>query len=368
MTVSKVYFSDFRTPYAGIPIPDKFAALIEKAGMGDIDFKNKFVAIKIHFGEMGNVSYLRHFYARIVSDFIKSRGGKPFLTDCNTLYVGKRKDAIEHMETAYLNGYNPLGTGCHVIIGDGLKGLNETLVTIDGDYVKEARIGAAIMEADIVISLSHFKGHEATGFGGTIKNIGMGCGSRAGKMDMHSSGKPQANRDECIGCHACADICAHDAIVFPDGKAYMNHDICVGCGRCLGACPVDAVEPPSDHAAEVLCCKIAEYAWAVIKGRPHFHINVISDVSPFCDCHFENDAPIVPNIGMFASFDPVAIDRACVDACNAAPVNPGSILGECEHRHGDHFLDVNPNAKWKECLEHAAKMGAGTEEYELITL
>ena len=367
MEKAKVYFTDFRTPYNGRTIPEKFENLLRQAGMDKIDFNNKFVAIKIHFGELGNISYLRPFYARVVADFIRARGGKPFLTDCNTLYVGARKNAIEHMETAYLNGYNPFTTGCHVVIADGIKGLNETLVPIDGEYVKEAKIGAAIMEADIVVSLNHFKGHESVGFGGALKNLGMGCGSRAGKKEMHSSGKPEADPALCVNCGACGRICAHGAIDFSEGHARMNHDICVGCGRCIGACPVDAVSVQNDSAVDILNYKIAEYAWAVIKDRPSFHINVVADVSPYCDCHAENDAPIVPNLGMFASTDPVALDRACVDACNAAPAVPGSVVDLHDHHH-DHFLAVSPNASWQECLQHAEKLGIGTESYELVTV
>ncbi|MCF0143101.1 MAG: DUF362 domain-containing protein [Parasporobacterium sp.] len=364
MMASEVYFSDFRVGHYGGPIPEKFKKLLLAAGIDKIDFKNKHVAIKIHFGELGNMAYLRPQYAKVLADIIKEKGGKPFLTDCNTLYVGSRKEAIEHMETAYENGYNPFTTGCHVIIADGLKGLNETLVPIDGEYVKEARIGEAIMEADIFISLSHFKGHEATGFGGAIKNIGMGCGSRAGKMEQHSTGKPSIKEDKCVGCKTCAKQCAQDAISFHEKKASIDKNKCVGCGRCVSACPVDAVKTPEGHSNEILCKKMAEYAYAVVKDRPQFHINVVSDVSPYCDCYYTNDTPMLPNIGMFASFDAVALDMACVDACNAAPAMPDSVLSEaapaCDHIHA-----ANPGTHWQDTLEHAQKLGMGTMEYEL---
>ena len=216
----------------------KLERLMKKAGFESIDFKDKFVAVKLHFGEPGNLAFLRPNYARTVCDYVKRLGGRPFVTDCNTLYVGGRKNALDHLDSAYANGYNPFATGVHTIIADGIKGLDERLVPVEGgEYVKEAKIGSAIMDADIVISLSHFKGHEMAGFGGAIKNIGMGSGSRAGKMEMHSAGKPHVVTRLCIGCGKCRKICAHDAPVIKDGKASIDHLKCVGCGRCIGVCP-----------------------------------------------------------------------------------------------------------------------------------
>ena len=229
------------------------------------------------------------------------------------------------------------------------------------------------MDADIIISLNHFKGHEAAGFGGALKNLGMGCGSRAGKMEMHSAGKPHVDQDLCVGCKMCAKICAHDAPQFEDKKAYIDHEKCVGCGRCIGVCPKDAVLAASDESNDILNCKIAEYTKAVIQGRSNFHINLVIDVSPYCDCHGENDAAIVPNVGMFASFDPVALDVACAQAVNAQPVISNSKLGDCskEERaahHHDHFHSIFPDTNWESAVEHGVAIGIGNKEYELITV
>ena len=242
MEKSKVYFTDMRVS-VGTSLPQKLQKLIRRAGIATIDFDKKMTAIKMHFGEPGNLSYLRPNYAKAVADVVRELGGRPFLTDCNTLYVGRRKDALEHLSSAYENGFNLLSTGCHVIIGDGLKGTDDVFVPVaGGEYVKEAKIGKAIMDADVFISLTHFKGHEMTGFGGCIKNIGMGCGSRGGKMEMHRSGKPNVDHDKCVGCKTCARNCAHGAISFgEDRKASIDHEKCVGCGRCLGACNFDAI-------------------------------------------------------------------------------------------------------------------------------
>ena len=391
MEKSKVYFTDFRATL-GEGMPTKLKRLIKKAGIGQIDMDGKFVAIKMNFGELGNLSFLRPNYARAVADVVKELGGMPFLTDCNTLYAGSRKNALEHIDCAYQNGFTPYATGCQVIIADGLKGTDETLVPVkNGEYVQEAKIGHALMDADIVISLTHFKGHEQAGFGGCMKNLGMGGGSRAGKMEQHAAGKPSVDEAKCIGCRACERICAHGAVSFPSTRertlkngrvvespvARIDHDRCLGCGRCIGACNQDAIEPDYDAAADVLNCKIAEYTQAIVQDRPSFHISLAIDVSPNCDCHAENDTPIVPDIGMFASFDPVAIDQACIDAALAMPAMPNTELTDmrskleagdgvperCEH---DHFNMTHPDTNWRSMIEHAEKIGLGTGSYELI--
>ena len=367
MAVSNVYYTNMRTTLTE-NLLQKLERLVKKAGMMDIDFNNKYTAIKIHFGEPGNLAYLRANYSKVLVDLIRSQSGKVFLTDCNTLYVGRRKNALDHLDAAYENGYNPFTTGCHMIIADGLKGTDEALVPIDGEYVKEAKIGRAIMDADIVISLTHVKGQEATGFGGTLKNLGMGSGSRAGQMEMHNAGKPFVHTDKCIGCGACQRNCAHSAIAVLERKASIDTSKCVGCGRCIGACPVDAVDSMCDEANDILNRKIAEYTLAVLKGRPNFHVSLVVDVSPNCDCHSENDAPLVPTVGMFASFDPVALDMACVDAVNSQPVLAGSFLAEQDHHSHDHFINTHPDTNWETCIDHAVKLGLGNKEYNLITI
>lgn len=365
---SKVYWADFRADFRE-NLQQKLTRLMKTAGMGEIDFDNKYVAIKMHFGEPGNLAFLRPNWAKTVADFVKERGGKPFLTDCNTLYVGGRKNGLDHLDTAMLNGFNPMTTGCQVIIADGIKGNDEVEVPVEGgEYVKNAKIGRAVMDADVFISLTHFKGHESAGFGGTLKNIGMGCGSRAGKMEQHNAGKPHVVQKHCVGCKLCTKICAHDAISVQDRKAAIDHSKCVGCGRCIAVCARNAITVNFDESHTNLSRKISEYAKAVVDGRPCFHISLIIDVSPNCDCRAENDAAIVPNVGMFASFDPVALDMACVDAVNTQPILRGSAadIGDCHDQ--DHFHCIHPDTDWMSCLEHAEKLGLGTREYELIKI
>ena len=373
MEKANVYFTTFKAT-GHENLLQKLHRLMKTAGFEQIDFQDKYTAIKIHFGEYGNLSFLRPNYAKVVADYVKELGGRPFLTDCNTLYVGSRKNALDHLDTAYINGFSPLQTGCHVLIADGLKGTDEVEVPVNGDYVKRAKIGHAIMDADVFISLTHFKGHEMAGFGGALKNIGMGSGSRAGKMEQHCEGKPSvADREACVGCGACKSICAHGAPVITDGKAAIDHGKCVGCGRCLAVCPKDAIKADFSDSIAMLNYRIAEYSLAVCQNRPCFHVSLICDVSPNCDCHAENDIPIIPNVGMLASFDPVALDQACADLCNAQTPIAESILGENiehmgNHEGHDHFFMTHPDTEGKSCISHAVKIGLGTNDYDLITI
>lgn len=375
MEKSKVFYTDFRAKI-GEGLPTKLKRLIKAAGIGDIDMDGKFVAVKMHFGELGNLSFLRPNYARAIVDVVKELGGVPFLTDCNTLYPGSRKNAIEHLYCAWENGFTPMTVGCPVIIGDGLKGTDDIEVPVEGgEYIDKAMIGRAVMDADIFISLSHFKGHETTGFGGAIKNIGMGCGSRAGKKAQHMNGQPEIDPELCRGCRACLRECANDGLSFDEStrKMSINTQNCVGCGRCIGACNFDAIAFANYAATKDLNCRMAEYTKAVIQNRPNFHVSLIVDVSPNCDCHAENDAPILPNIGMFASFDPLALDQACVDACLKATPLPNSQLAEAMEKedfcdHHDHFENTTPNSEYKTCLAHAEKIGLGTRDYEIVVV
>lgn len=380
---AKVFWTNMRCKN-GDSLLAKLERVIVKAGFEQMDFQSKYAAIKIHFGEPGNLAFLRPNWAKTVADKIKSLGGKPFLTDCNTLYVGRRNNALVHLDAANENGFTPLTTGCQNIIGDGLKGTDDIEVPVkNGVYCKTARIGRAVMDADILISLTHFKGHECTGFGGAIKNIGMGCGSRAGKMIMHCDSRPRVTAASCTGCGNCLKYCNEKAISLTSSaaaaaksgkKAKIDAGKCVGCGRCIGVCNFHAIDVDIDSSNEALNCKMAEYTQAVVDGRQHFHISIINQVTAFCDCHGENDAPIIPDIGIFAGFDPIALDKACIDAVNAAPALTGTVLDERKRTHKDagnnpdHLTDVHPATDWRSQISHGEKIGLGTGNYTLVTV
>lgn len=373
MDKTKVYFTNLRTTPSS-NLLDKMERLVKRAGITNIDFKNQFVAIKIHFGEPGNLAYIRPNYAARMATLLRSLGAKPFLTDCNTLYSGRRSNAVDHLESAMENGFNPISAKCEVIIADGLKGTDYREIEINGEYCKAPKIGAAIVDADIVLTMNHFKGHEQTGFGGALKNLGMGCASVGGKLELHSASQPIVDRENCKSCNICVKHCAHDAIHLDGSKiATIDYEKCVGCGQCVALCQYDAAVMGDGDTSERLNYKIAEYSKAVLLDKPNFHISFIMNVSPECDCWNHNDAAIVPDLGIAASFDPVALDKACADIVINAPIlETGNRLSDSPHHDHlegcDKFHIMHPETNWQAGLEHAEKIGLGTQEYELITV
>lgn len=367
---SKVFFTDMRVlPDYGLL--EKLDALMKRAGMENIDFKDKLVAIKITFGERGNMAYIRPGYIARVVKKIQDLGGKPILVDCNTLYYGMRANAVDHLETAMLNGFNRIAVGCNAMIADGLTGLDCTEIPINMEYVKNAKIGSAIAAADIIISVSHFKGHQGTGFGGALKNVGMGSGSRQGKMEMHAASKPKILEEKCVACGKCIQHCPQKAISYNDNrKAQIDYSKCIGCGQCVATCHYGAAVANYDQESATVGKKMAEYTFAVLQGKPNFHINLMMDISPECDCWSINDLAIAPNVGMAASFDPVALDRACVDLVNQAPSIPGSMLYDKEaYAAGqDKFEHIHPDVTWRDTLDHAEEIGLGSQDYELVKM
>ena len=374
MEASKVYYTDFRCP-VGTSLLEKLRRVCIAAGIRDINMDGRFVAIKMHFGELGNLAFLRPNYAKVVADLCKEQGGMPFLTDCNTLYPGSRKNALEHLNCAQLNGFWPMTTGCQVLIADGLRGTDEVEVPVpNGEYCKTAKIGRAIMDADVFISLNHFKGHEQAGFGGALKNLGMGCASVGGKLELHCASQPKIDVENCIGCNICVKHCAHDAVhLNTSRKAEIDYTKCVGCGQCVALCQHDGAVMGAEDTSERLNYKIAEYALAVVMGKPHFHISFIMNVSPECDCWNHNDAAIVPDLGILASADPVALDKACADMVIQAPILHGNNCLATAHEHDDlcgcdKFHLMHPDTDWLAGLRHAEKIGLGTMKYELVKI
>ncbi|MDX9800477.1 MAG: DUF362 domain-containing protein [Spirochaetia bacterium] len=365
--ISDVYFTDMRTTSSS-NLFDKIRNLVLKGGFDKLDLEKKFTAIKIHFGEPGNFAYIRPNFVSVVSELVKERGGKVFLTDANTLYSGKRSNSIDHLSSAEKNGFSSVVTGCPVIIADGLKGTDYSEIEISLAHCKTAKIGTVIADSDVIISMSHFKGHDTTGFGGALKNIGMGSGSRGGKLEMHSSSKPFIIEKKCLSCGQCIKYCPVSAIEFGENKkAKIDYELCIGCGQCIAVCKYGAAALNWDEAASVVVKKIAEYTLAVLKEKQHFHITFVMDVSPNCDCWNHNDTPIVSNIGILASFDPVAIDQAAVDLVNKAPAVSGSQLDNTDYKPGrDKFTSLYPGTNWQEGLDYAQSIGLGNTKYNLV--
>lgn len=366
---SKVFFTDLRAKPTN-NLLKKLETLVIKAGFDTIDLDRKLVAVKIHFGEPGNVAYLRPNFAAVIVKMLRKRNAIPFLTDCNTLYSGRRANGPSHLEAAFENGYNPISAGCPIIIADGIRGTEYREVHTGLECSESAKIGSAIADSDVIISVNHFKGHEITGFGGALKNLGMGCASVGGKLFLHSGESPKIFEQNCSGCRVCERYCSQGAIVVgPDKIARIDYVKCTGCGQCIAVCQFDSARPGNDLSSEVVNKRVSEYAFAALKDKPAFHVNFIIDISPNCDCWNFNDYPLVPDIGIAASFDPVALDIACADMVKAAPALPGSSIcqdNQDDLQGEDKFRRMHPSTDWKAGIEHAVKIGLGSKDYEII--
>lgn len=363
---SKVYFADLRTSYKENLI-QKLARLLNTAGMSTVLQPRDLVAVKLHFGELGNTAYIRPVFLRQIVHSLKAMDTHPFLTDANTLYSGTRSDAPSHLNTAVFNGFARSVVDAPLIIADGLRGKSETQVALNLKQVQTAYIAREIAEADSLISVAHFKCHELSGFGGAIKNVGMGCASRKGKLAQHSSVAPEIKAKKCIGCGDCIDHCSQSALSLVDDKACMDLQLCIGCGECILICPNEAIQIKWNQTVPIFMESMVEYTLAVLKDKRDrsFFINFITDVSPACDCAPYSDAAIVRDIGILASTDVVAIDQAAADLVNQEPGNPASCL-TCNLNPGeDKFKAVYPKIDWEYQMDYAQALGLGSREYEL---
>jgi len=366
MSISTVYFSDMRASVKE-NLFDKIAKLLLLCELDKRVLADDLTAIKIHFGEKGNHTFIRPIFARRVVEEIKKLGAKPFLTDSSTLYPGQRKEAVSAITCGIENGFAYACVGAPLIISDGLRGVSDVEIPVNGELLSSVFLGREIVEADSLVCLSHFKCHELAGFGGAIKNLGMGCASRKGKMVQHSTIAPEVSAESCTGCGICCRACAHDAIKITNETARIDPAQCVGCSRCISICPVKAVNIQWNEAATLVMRKIAEYARGAVTGKEDrtVFLNFITQVSPGCDCYAHADAPIVNDIGMCASTDPVALDQACADLVNSAAGNQGSALKSGFEPGGDKFRGVHPTIEWETQLEHAEKVGLGNRKYHL---
>ena len=367
--MSKVYFSDMRANHRE-NIFDKITKLLSLAGLGQCVAADDLTAVKIHFGEKGNSAFIRPVFARRVVDEVKKQGARPFLTDSSTLYPGERKEAVSALVCAIENGFGYACAGAPLIISDGLRGVTECEVRVTGELLDRVYIGTEIIEADSLVAMTHFKCHELTGFGGAVKNLGMGCASRKGKLVQHSTVAPRVAQKFCTGCGICPRSCAHDAIAMLEGKAFIDPEKCTGCSRCITVCPVKAINIQWNEASDLVMKKMAEYAMGALTGKAGkaLFINFITQVSPACDCYGHADAPIVNDIGICASTDPVAIDQACADLVNGARGNEGSALQSGHEPGGDKFRGVWPEIPWEVQLEHGERIGLGSRRYELVRI
>ncbi|HEY6871356.1 MAG TPA: DUF362 domain-containing protein [Geobacteraceae bacterium] len=365
----KVFFADMRAGHEE-NLFAKIGRLMQNCGVGERIGPGDLVAVKVHFGERGNHTFVRPVFVRRVVEEIKGCGGNPFLTDSSTLYPGARKEGVSALVNAIENGFAFAVVGAPLIMSDGLRGHTAADVEIGGEVFAQVSIGAEIVEADALVAVSHFKCHELTGFGGALKNLGMGCSSREGKLAQHSTVAPRVSEQFCTACALCLKACSHDAITIIEGKAHIDPAKCAGCGRCITTCRKKAIAIQWNEAAPLVMKKMCEYALGAVKGKEKktLYLNFITQVSPACDCYGHADAPIVNDIGICASIDPVALDQACADLVNAAPGNANTALRSGFEPGGDKFRGVHPDIDWEVQLAHGEKIGLGTRKYELVRI
>ncbi len=354
---SKVYFTSCGASDGIARIQQKLGILLAQSSVLDIIRENDSVAVKMHFGEAGNTGYVLPEYIRVICERIARLKATPILSDTNTLYQGKRTNSKDHLELAYEHGFRPEAVLAQVEIPDDTKKENCIEISIDKQFIKTAKIAKFYHDAHAIVDVAHYKGHIMTGFGGVLKNIGMGCATREGKLAQHSDVSPFVNARQCTGCKACLRVCPVAAIEIKNNKAVIDGSLCIGCASCIAACKFYAIDINWESGGSKIQEKMVEYALAVLKNKRDkaVFINFAMKITKECDCLAKDDPRISPDIGIFASWDPVSIDKACMD----------SIINACGK---DVFKESHPKRDGMKQLIYAAQLGLGNLEYELITV
>ena len=367
-TPSPVYFWNLRASRKA-PYELRIRKLLKQSKVASYLNPGDLVAIKTHFGEKGTTAFVSPLQLRPIVDFLRKSGAKPFLTDTNTLYVGQRGESVSHALLAAAHGFDPMLTGAPVLIADGLKSSNQVSIAGPGQHFEHAYLAGDILDADFMISITHFKGHELTGYGGTLKNLGMGCATRQGKMQQHCGLGPKLNPQRCIKCGECVEVCSPGALSqTEDGSMVLDQEACIGCAACLLTCRHGGLSVNWDVDLRQFMERLVEYAGAVLScfARPLLHVAFVQNVTPGCDCTGYSDAPVCPDLGVLVSYDPVALDRACLDLVNQAP-GLGSSRLPGDYRPGtDKFKALHPQTQPEHTLEYAEGLGLGQRSYQLI--
>ena len=335
-------------------LAEKTAALFDAAGFAGIVERDELVGIKMHFGERGNVTHLGPEHVRPIVQRLLGLGARPFLTDTNVLYKSQRSNAVDHLHLAHAHGFTIGNVGAPVVILDGLKGNQEYEIPINGILFDSVSLAGGLAMVDALIAVTHVTGHIGTGLGGTLKNLGMGLSSRMGKLRQHSATKPKIDERKCTGCEVCIRWCPEDAISMRGEVAWIDEEKCIGCGECLTVCRFDAVTHDWRVEAAELERRVAEHALGAVvalQGKIGFFSFVIN-VTKDCDCFGQRMRPVIPDVGILASYDPVAIDTAALDL----------VLEKTGRELADFAY---PHIRGREQLSHGEKIGLGTRRYRL---
>ena len=366
---STVYFANVRARSDRENKINKIQRLFDAAGLAEVVKKGDLTAIKLHFGERGADAYINPIFVAKIAYKVRLLGANPFLTDTNTLYGGGRSNSADHLTTATEHGFAFSVVGAPVIIADGLRGNNFREVEIGKKHFQAVKVAGDIASADSMIVLSHFKGHILSGFGGAMKSLGMGCAPPAGKAEQHST-RPIFNPELCVGCKRCAEICPNAAITVETHITGIDYNLCRGCGECLRVCPEHALDLEWTVQIPPFLERMAEYALGATSGKAERigFFNFLLNITPDCDCLPWSDAPFVPDIGILASRDPVAIDHASYDLVNQQMGLQNSLL-PCNLEPGkDKFKGIWEYTDGMHLLEYAASIGLGNMDYRLIEI
>ena len=363
---SQVYFWNLRTSMK-MPYAKRVKRLIKRSGVFAPIESKALVAIKVHFGEAGTTGHIAPIWVQPIVELLVKAGARPFLADTNTLYTGQRYEGVSHGLVAARHGFDPNVLGAPVVIADGIRSRNAREVAIQGRHFETCSIAGDFVDADVLVSLNHFKGHLLGGFGGALKNLAMGCATITGKMQQHCDMGPTVIAKKCTGCGACVAACLHEALALEEEIATLDPEKCVGCGACMHECTYGALQIEWKANTPLFLERMVEYAAAALASQEiRAHITFVTNVSPGCDCEGHSDAPICPDLGVLVSSDPVAIDQAALDLVNQAPPLYPSALPKGIQPGQDKFQAVYPDIDGTHALDYAAALGLGTRDYALV--